>query len=102
MEVVDAADTVTDAVAQLEAAGYRGDFAFGAGAVRCHACDVAHAPAELVVRHTYRFEGETDPGDEAIVLGVECPVCGVRGIVVSAYGPDASPELIELVQHLRN
>jgi hypothetical protein len=42
----------------------------------------------------------TDPADEAIVLGVECAACGVRGIVVSAYGPDADPQLIALLDRL--
>ncbi|MGZ4795901.1 MAG: hypothetical protein ACXVK4_07475 [Acidimicrobiia bacterium] len=98
---MDAAESVTDAIAQLEAEGYRSDFSFGDGAVQCHACGRAHQPARLVVRHTYRFEGETDPGDEAIVLGVECPECHVRGVVVSAYGPDASPEFIDLLGRLR-
>jgi hypothetical protein len=97
---MDTADTVTDAMAKLEADGYRSDFSFTDGSVRCVACDVRHTPPQLVVRHTFRFEGETDPGDEMIVLGIECPACGVRGVVVSAYGPDASPEFIELLQHL--
>ena len=100
MRLVDTAATVTEAIALLEADGYRSDFSFTDGTVRCGACDVAHTSPQLVVRHTFRFEGETDPGDEAIVLGIECPACGVRGVVVSAYGPDASPEFIELVAQL--
>jgi hypothetical protein len=40
-----------------------------------------------IVDHVYRFEGDSDPADEAIVLGVHCPNLGVRGVVVSAYGP---------------
>lgn len=42
------------------------------------------APEPLLIRHTVRFEGAPDPGDEAIVLGVECPVSGATGIIVSA------------------
>jgi hypothetical protein len=94
------AASVTEAIALLEADGYRSDFSFRAGHVQCQACGIDHRPAQLVVRHTFRFEGDTDPGDEAIVLGIECPACGIRGIVVSAYGPEASPEFVELVTHL--
>jgi hypothetical protein len=97
---MDAAETVTDAIAQLEAEGYRSDFSFTDGSVRCAACMANHEPTQIVVRHTFRFEGETDPGDEAIVLGLECPACGVKGIVVSAYGPDASPEFVALLRQL--
>jgi hypothetical protein len=48
------------------------------------------------VRFVFRFEGVSDPGDEAIVLGVECPQCGDRGIIVSAFGVDADDQLREL------
>jgi hypothetical protein len=99
---METADTVTEAIALLEADGYRTDFSFTDGTIRCTACDVAHRPPQLLVRRTFRFEGDTDPGDEAIVLGIECPACGMRGVVVSAFGPDASPEFIELLTHLDN
>ena len=102
MRGVETAETVTDAIAILEADGYRTDFSFTDGTIRCSACDIAHAPPQLLVRRTFRFEGETDPGDEAIVLGIECPACGMRGVVVSAYGPDASPEFLELLTQLDN
>src|SRR6478736_4984600 len=99
---MESADTVTEAIALLEADGYRTDFSFSAGVANCGACGLGHEPNQLVVRHTFRFEGDTDPGDEAIVLGIECPACGVRGTVVSAYGPDASPEFLELLTQLDN
>ncbi|GMU77707.1 MAG: hypothetical protein AMXMBFR46_05050 [Acidimicrobiia bacterium] len=93
-------ETVTEAVRRLEADGYRSGFRTGGGAVECRSCGYAHAPAEVVVRHVFRFEGPTDPADEAIVLGVECRECGYRGVVVSAYGPDADQELLDLVDLL--
>ena len=97
---METAGSVTEAIALLEADGYRSDFSFSAGAAHCGACGQSHQPTQLVVRHTFRFEGDTDPGDEAIVLGIECSACGMRGTVVSAYGPDASPEFMALLAHL--
>jgi hypothetical protein len=92
--------TVTEAVRLLEARGYRDDFRLDEVAEACPECAHAHRPSDLVVRYTFRFEGSTDPADEAIVLGVESPSCGVRGIVVSAFGPDADEGLLELVDLL--
>ena len=97
---VETAESVTEAIALLEADGYRSNFSFTDSNVTCHACGHAHAPAQLIVRHTFRFEGDTDPGDEAIVLGVECPECAMRGIIVSSYGPEASPEFLALLDQL--
>lgn len=99
---METADSVTEAISLLEADGYRSDLSFSDAAVRCHACGKLHPPTQLVVRHTFRFEGDTDPGDEAIVVGVECAACGSRAIVVSAFGPDASPEFMALLDHLEH
>ena len=51
-----------------------------------------HPLQSAVVDYTFRFEGDSDPGDEAIVLGVHCGDSDRKGVVVSAYGPDADPE----------
>jgi hypothetical protein len=42
----------------------------------------------------------TDPGDESIVLGLECPDCGALGVIVSAYGPDADQALLTVIERL--
>jgi hypothetical protein len=98
---MDAAETVLDAVRELEAHGYTGDLVVDAAGVRCGACGAQHEPEHLVVTHTYRFEGASDPDDEAIVFGVACPVCEARGIIVSAYGPGADPALFEVISRIR-
>ncbi|MFA5883181.1 MAG: phosphoribosylpyrophosphate synthetase [Acidimicrobiia bacterium] len=97
---MDVPETVTEAVRLLEAKGFRGDFRIDRGTLHCSSCGHLHRPAKLVVHETFRFEGATDPGDEAIVLGVECPRCGTLGIVVSAFGPDADDGLIGLTERL--
>jgi len=99
---VDTPETVTDAVRLLENEGFRIDGPFAVGSEPCHSCGQVLESARLIVRRTFRFEGASDPGDEAIVLGVECPACGAKGIVVSAYGADADAALIALVSRLRD
>jgi hypothetical protein len=89
--VADSPDTVTEAVALLRAEGYTDDFDQNGAGFTCGACGAAHRLEEGVVEQVFRFEGPSDPGDEAIVLGVRCATCGRRGIVVSAFGPDADP-----------
>ncbi len=97
---MDAPETVSDAVRLLESKGYDATFGLEPGEASCSVCGHRHPADALVVLETFRFEGQTDPGDEAIVLGVECPACGTRGIVVSAYGPDADPQLLALLDRL--
>jgi hypothetical protein len=97
---VDVPDTVTAAVQFLQSEGYRSDFVIDERLVCCGACGREHSAPHLKIRHTFRFEGASDPGDEAIVLGLECPSCGAKGIIVSAYGPDADTQFIAVLDHL--
>ena len=90
--VATAPDTVTEAVQLLRQEGYSGEIEILGGTVCCSSCATAHPFDRLVADHVYRFEGASDPGDEAIVIGVTCPACGAKGVLVSAYGPDADPE----------
>lgn len=90
-------DTVIEALAVLAADGYTADFSPRGATVRCAACGAAHDPARAVVERIYRFEGASDPDEEAIVLGLGCPLCGARGVLVSGYGPAADPDEIDLL-----
>ena len=97
---MDTPETVTDAVRLLEQEGFAAEFCIENARVHCGVCDARHAPAELRIRRRFRFEGPSDPGDNAIVLGVECPRCATTGIVVSSFGPDADDELLAVVARL--
>jgi hypothetical protein len=98
---MDTPETVTDAVRLLQADGFAIDFSVEEGGVHCAACGAHHNPAELAIRRRFRFEGPSDPGDMAVVLGVQCPVCSAKGMVVSAFGPDADDQLLALVERLQ-
>ena len=83
--------TVTEAVSDLRADGYLVDFSVAEGGVlRCDQCGTLHDPGEAHVDRIARFEGESDPGDEAIVFAITCSGCGLRGTLVSAYGASVS------------
>ena len=93
--MADAPDTVSEAVVMLEAEGYTSPFVQSGGDLVCGTCGACSPFESLVVDRFFRFEGPSDPADEAIVLGVHCSVCGARGIIVSAFGPDADPDEFE-------
>ena len=87
--------TVLDAVHLLEAQGYGASFVFTEGALRCGVCGDAHRTDRAEVVAVYRFEGPSDPDEEAVVYAVRCPSCGAGGSIVSAYGPGADPEMTD-------
>jgi hypothetical protein len=90
-------DTVTEAIDELAVDGYTANFSVRPGVMRCPSCHQAHEPSEVLVDRIYRFEGASDPGDEAIVVGLRCPTCGARGVLVSGYGPTTDPDDIDVL-----
>ncbi|MGH9137233.1 MAG: phosphoribosylpyrophosphate synthetase [Acidimicrobiales bacterium] len=93
-------DTVTEAVQLLTAEGYDDDLRLVDGLLRCGLCSTSHPTDGVEVDAAFRFEGPSDPGDEAIVLGLRCPSCGARGSLVSAFGAGADPELATAFTYL--
>ena len=81
--------TVTEAIAQLRADGYAEDVSVQGGGLRCSRCRHVHSVEEVAIGAALRVEGATDPGDEAIVLGLVCSSCRSRGVLVAGYGPTA-------------
>jgi hypothetical protein len=93
-----APDTVTDALALLRAEGYTFDFELIDGQLSTGADCPACSPESAVVERVYRFEGDSDPGDEMIVFGLHDPASDRRGTMAAGFGPAADPERTE---HLR-
>ena len=93
-------DTVTEAVSFLASQGYVDDFEIDPRGLACAGVGSIHSLEGAVVDYTFRFEGPSDPADEAIVLGVSCPEWGRKGVIVSAYGPYADSEHIAVLNAL--
>ncbi len=85
--------SVAEEIDALRARGYSADFSVTRdGQLRCNTCGRNHLPSDIVIDSTARFEGASNPDDQAIVFGLRCEGCGVRGVLVTAYGPAASAE----------
>lgn len=95
---------VVGEIAALRTRGYDADFSVAArGLLRCDSCGHAsqvHIASEVIIESTARFEGESNPDDQAIVYGLRCTDCGVQGVLVAAYGPTATAEEAAVVTGL--
>ncbi len=94
------AETVSAALAQLADAGYVEDFSAGSHGVECKHCAGTHTSEGAVVEKVYRFEGASNPDDQAIVFGLRCRVCGAKGVLVTGYGPSSDPDQEALILSL--
>jgi hypothetical protein len=85
--------TVVEEIGELRSRGYTSDFSVTpAGQLRCSSISHTVVPSDAVIESTARFEGTSNPDDQAIVLGLHCAAEGVRGVLVAAYGPTASAQ----------
>lgn len=93
-------DTLGDRMRQLEAAGWIEQLSVSDAGLRCDGCRCWAAPEDVVVDVVYRFEGPSDPADEAILFAITMP-CGHRGVLPATYGKDTEPDVVDVVKRLR-
>ena len=93
-------DTLADRKRQLEAAGWAKQLSVSDAGLRCDDCRCWAAPDDVNVDVVYRFEGPSDPADEAILFAVTMP-CGHRGVFPATYGNDTEPDVVDVVKRLR-
>ena len=67
--------TVSKALEELTEKGFSIDFNIQEGRI-------INNPNEFTIVHIYRYEGNTDPGDEAMVFGIESST-GEKGVFVA-------------------
>ncbi len=90
-------DTVTEAVKGLRERGFTVDFNVAENCLICNENKFDLNDFEIV--EVYRFEGDSDPADEAAVYGIESNT-GMKGILVTGYGPSAEGMGAEMARKL--
>ena len=93
--------TLTEVLDHLQREGYTTDFNLKDNCIECHGNMLQIFPDEFSVDKTYRFEGMTDPSDEAIIYAISSKKHNVKGTLVNGYGPASSSLTHEMVQALQ-
>ena len=75
--------TVTEALAQLRQKGFVIDFNLEENYISCEHGKFTHEHFDIL--EVYRYEGDTDPVDEATVYGIQS-TSGIKGVLVTGYG----------------
>lgn len=85
--------TAVSEIDDLRQQGYGADFGVReGGVVCCPSCGHCAQPEDLEVDVFRRLEGASDPDDMSAILALTCRECGTKGIIMVAYGPNASPD----------
>ena len=84
-------DSVSVALSSLKKRGYKTDFNIAFDKLICNETKICLEADEFEITEVYRFEGESNPSDEAIVYAIESKNGDVKGVFVNAFGPYADP-----------
>jgi hypothetical protein len=90
--------TVSEAIDHLKKQGYTIDFNLKENCIYCEGGKFQHD--EFEIAETYRYEGDSDPGDEATVYAIESKT-GIKGVLVTGYGMYADSNSAEILKKLR-
>jgi hypothetical protein len=90
-------ETVTEAVSGLRKRGYTMDFNLDENCIVCH--EDKFNPEDFEIVEVYRFEGNSDPADEAVVYAIESSK-GQKGVLVNGYGPSSENMSSEMAKKL--
>lgn len=96
--------TLSQTIEGLKKEGYTMDFNIHQQCLACQKTNITLSPDEFQIDAFYRFEGESNPDDEAVVYAISSEKYRVKGILVNAFGTYADDISDALVQklHLRS
>ena len=81
---MNAYETVTEAVNDLSKKGYTASF--NKQQANDNFSTINSSPEHFTIDDVFRFEGDTDPADETIVIAVSSAKHAIKGILVNGYG----------------
>jgi hypothetical protein len=92
-------DTVVEAIQGLRERGYSIDFNLEPDRLICHETPISLRPSDFEIVEVYRFEGNSDPADEAAVYAIQS-LDGRKGLLVTGFGISAEGIGEEMVEKL--
>jgi hypothetical protein len=84
--------TVIEALEELNKKGFSNDFNLQDEAIKRN-------PHNYEIEHVYRYEGDSNPDDEAVVYGIVSKT-GEKGVYVAGFSPNSENETADVLAKL--
>jgi quercetin dioxygenase-like cupin family protein len=95
---MDTMTTLSQVLNHLKETGYTEDFNLDNNCLICSGNSLKIHPEDFVVDKHYRFEGMSDPADEAVVYAISSTSNNIKGTVVNGYGIYSDPETDNMIR----
>ena len=92
--------TLSEVTNLLRERGYTMDFNLKEDCLECSGNFLKLFPGDFVIDKIYRFEGASDPADEAIVYAVSSEKFKMKGVLVNGYGTSSDKLTNEVIAAL--
>lgn len=95
-------DTLVEAINGMKSRGYTEDFNLESKNLVCGATSLGKD--DFTVDYLFRFEGDSNPDDEAILYAISDKNSNVKGVLTTSYGAYTNyddPETLELIKNLK-
>jgi len=94
-------ESLADALDDLRKRGYGSDFATQTVCLYCGDLDLRLNPEEFKVDEVYGFEGNSNPGDNAVLYAISSST-GLKGTLVDGYGAYGDSLNLEMAKKLQD
>ena len=92
--------TLSETMNDLRRQGYTEDFNLQQSCLECRNGQFQVFADDFKVDQYFRFEGESNPDDAAILYAISSDRYGLKGVLVNAYGIYSEPLTDELLEKL--
>jgi hypothetical protein len=92
--------TLVEAINGLKAQGYTEDFNLKEDYLDCSNSKYQLSPDDFKVDNVFRFEGESDPEDQAVLYAISSEKYNLKGTLVNAYGIYSDNQANEIIKKL--
>lgn len=93
--------TLSGTMNELKDEGYTQDFNLKDQCIVCAQFGKPLSPEDFVIDKVFRFEGATNPDDQAILYAISSERLGLKGVLVNGYGISAVPEIDAIISKLK-
>jgi hypothetical protein len=92
--------TLSEVMNELRKRGYTEDLNLRSDCIHCKDGKLVLHPDDFTIDRFYRFEGESDPADQAILYAISSEKHKLKGVLVNGYGTSADPLTDAMVRKL--
>jgi hypothetical protein len=97
---MDSYSTLSETMNELRKEGYVEDFNLQQNCLECRNGQFKVFTDEFKIDKYFRFEGQSNPSDQAILYAISSNKHNLKGVLVNAYGIYSEPVTDEMLEKL--